>query len=87
MIRFTCNLCGGRSERMCSPRALKRGSVFAQCQHCEKWVSAPCMSEVFMHATVPSSSTERTPSAQHTVTDHLNIADEYRKGPDGQWIK
>ncbi|PRW21116.1 Hsp70 escorting 2 [Chlorella sorokiniana] len=37
LVKFTCNLCGGRSERLVNPVAWNKGMVIAQCQHCQAW--------------------------------------------------
>ncbi|KAL4436351.1 hypothetical protein ABPG77_009913 [Micractinium sp. CCAP 211/92] len=37
LVQFTCNVCGGRSERLCNPIAWQKGLVIAQCQHCPSW--------------------------------------------------
>ncbi|KAL4420540.1 hypothetical protein ABPG75_010196 [Micractinium tetrahymenae] len=37
LVQFTCNVCGGRSERLCNPIAWQKGMVIAQCQHCPSW--------------------------------------------------
>lgn len=109
-MRFTCNKCGGRSERKCSPRALKKGSVFVQCAECEAWVSwgsqnhwhrggrglGPCSGceSCGQELGHPRFVVQRTPrlmeaptfiTLQHLIADHLNVAEEYRRGADGQW--
>ncbi|EFN52670.1 hypothetical protein CHLNCDRAFT_138626 [Chlorella variabilis] len=37
LVKFTCNLCSGRSERLVNPVAWNKGMVIAQCQHCQAW--------------------------------------------------
>lgn len=34
---FTCNKCGGRSEKLVNPLAWEKGLVLAQCDHCKVW--------------------------------------------------
>ena len=37
LAQFTCDQCGTRSERNVNPAALKRGTVYVQCQGCDAW--------------------------------------------------
>ncbi|GAB4819701.1 hypothetical protein N2152v2_006747 [Parachlorella kessleri] len=36
-VTFTCNLCGGRTERLVNPIAWEKGMVIAQCASCQAW--------------------------------------------------
>ncbi|KAL6772242.1 HEP2 [Auxenochlorella protothecoides x Auxenochlorella symbiontica] len=36
-VTFTCNKCGGRTERAVNPVAWTRGLVIAQCGECDAW--------------------------------------------------
>ncbi|KAK9820391.1 hypothetical protein WJX72_009887 [[Myrmecia] bisecta] len=36
-VTFTCDKCGGRTERMVNPIAWDKGLVFVQCGQCEAW--------------------------------------------------
>ncbi|WZN61554.1 putative mitochondrial import protein [Chloropicon roscoffensis] len=36
-VAFTCDRCGGRTIRDVNPLALAKGTIFAQCSHCEKY--------------------------------------------------
>ncbi|WPT16876.1 Mitochondrial protein import protein ZIM17 [Picochlorum sp. SENEW3] len=37
LVSFTCNACGGRSERLVNPLAWEKGMVIVQCEHCKAW--------------------------------------------------
>lgn len=37
LVSFTCNKCGGRSERLVNPLAWEKGMVIVQCEHCSSW--------------------------------------------------
>ncbi len=37
LVAFTCNACGGRSERLVNPLAWAKGMVIAQCEQCKAW--------------------------------------------------
>lgn len=37
LVAFTCNVCGGRSERLVNPVAWNKGMVIAKCQNCPSW--------------------------------------------------
>eukprot|EP00890_Picochlorum_soloecismus_P000347 jgi/Picsp_1/1312/NSC_04793-R1_zinc ribbon 1 len=36
-VTFTCNKCGGRTERLVNPVAWEKGMVIVQCEHCKAW--------------------------------------------------
>lgn len=37
LVGFTCNACGGRTERLVNPLAWAKGMVIVQCEHCKAW--------------------------------------------------
>lgn len=37
LVSFTCNACGGRSERLVNPLAWQKGMVIVQCEQCKAW--------------------------------------------------
>jgi len=37
LVSFTCNACGGRSERLVNPLAWAKGMVIVQCEQCKAW--------------------------------------------------
>jgi hypothetical protein len=37
LVKFTCNACGGRSERLVNPLAWAKGMVIVQCEQCKAW--------------------------------------------------
>lgn len=37
LVGFTCDACGGRSERLVNPLAWAKGMVIVQCAHCKAW--------------------------------------------------
>eukprot|EP00892_Ulva_mutabilis_P006148 jgi/Ulvmu1/3905/UM018_0127.1 len=37
LVKFTCDKCETRSERLVNPEAYARGTVFVQCQGCGAW--------------------------------------------------
>ena len=37
LVSFTCNACGGRSERLVNPLAWEKGMVIVQCEQCKAW--------------------------------------------------
>jgi protein import protein ZIM17 len=37
LVSFTCNKCGGRSERLVNPLAWEKGMVIVQCEQCNAW--------------------------------------------------
>lgn len=37
LVGFTCDACGGRTERLVNPLAWAKGMVIVQCEHCNAW--------------------------------------------------
>lgn len=37
LVGFTCDACGGRTERLVNPLAWAKGMVIVQCEHCKAW--------------------------------------------------
>ena len=37
LVSFTCNACGGRTERLVNPLAWAKGMVIVQCEQCKAW--------------------------------------------------